>query len=67
MAQTEFVLDAGTAKAIADLKDVFGVSTSTEVIRRSIALARIVARNSVDNVVTIINPDSVEHKVDLTR
>lgn len=65
--QTRFQLDEGTARAIADLKDVFGASTSTEVIRRAIALARIAARSrdSADNTVTIVGPDRVENVVEL--
>lgn len=48
MAQTSFQLDDGTAKAIDELKGVFGVTTSTGVIRRAIALARIATRMSGD-------------------
>ena len=56
MPQTSFQLDEGTAKAIAELKGVFGVRTSTAVIRRAIAASRIAARNaSADDTVTLVD------------
>ncbi len=57
MAQTSFQLDPGTATAIEELKGVFGVTTSTAVIRRAIALARVASRNASedDHTVTLIN------------
>jgi hypothetical protein len=57
MAQTSFQLDPGTATAIEELKGVFGVTSSTAVIRRAIALARVASRNASedDNTVTLIN------------
>jgi len=57
VAQTSFQLDPGTATAIEELKGVFGVTSSTAVIRRAIALARVASRNASedDNTVTLIN------------
>ncbi len=57
MPQTIFELDQGTAKAIEELKSVFGVTTSTAVIRSAVALARIASRNASqpDNTVTLID------------
>ena len=68
MPQTSFQLDEGTAKAIDDLKGVFGVSSNTAVIRRAIALARIAARSkdTTDDTITIVGPDQVATKVALT-
>ncbi len=65
MPQTSFQLDEGTAKAIEELKSVFGVSTSTGVIRRAVALARVAARlkDSSDDTVTIVSPDQTTTKV----
>lgn len=65
MAQTSFQLDEGTAKAIEELKGVFGVNTSTAVIRRAIALARIASRSrdTTDDTVTIVGPDKIPTKV----
>lgn len=63
MAQTSFQLDEGTAKAIDELKGVFGVTTSTGVIRRAVALARIASRYSTDGVMTVIDKDDQRTKV----
>ncbi|MGI9168766.1 MAG: hypothetical protein ACR2FH_01130 [Caulobacteraceae bacterium] len=58
MAQTSFQLDEGTATAIADLKGVFGVTTSTAVIRRAVALARVASRTASpeDKTITLTDP-----------
>ena len=53
MAQTSFQLDPGTAAAIEELKGAFGVITSTAVIRKAIALARIASRSTSDEDGTI--------------
>ncbi len=64
MAQTSFQLDDGTAKAIDELKGVFGVSTSTAVIRRAVALARIATRMSGDSgEITLLDKDDQRTKV----
>ncbi len=64
MAQTSFQLDDGTAKAIDELKGVFNVNTSTGVIRRAVALARIAARMSGDTgEVTILDQDKQPTRV----
>jgi ribosomal protein L4 len=54
-----FELDAGTAKAIEDLKEVFGVKTDADVLRKAIALSRIAARyrNHEDQTITLQSPD----------
>ncbi len=65
MVQTSFQLDDGTAKAIEELKDVFGVGTSTAVIRKAIALARVAARSrdAADDTVTILGVDQAPTKI----
>lgn len=65
--QTSFQLDTGTAQAIDELKDVFGVTSNTAVIRRAIALARVAARNAntEDQTVTLLNKDGVQLKIAL--
>ncbi len=56
MPQTSFQLDAGTAQAIEELKGILGVTTSTAVIRKAVALARIAARNaSTEDTVTLLS------------
>lgn len=68
MAQTSFQLDDGTAKAIDELKGVFGVTTSTGVIRRAIALARIATRMSGDTgEVTMLDQDKQPTRVLFTQ
>ncbi len=68
MPQTSFQLDDGTAKAIDELKEIFGVTTSTAVIRKAVALARIAARarNTEDQTVTILDQDKTPTKISLT-
>lgn len=63
--QTSFQLDPGTAAAIDELKDVFGVTNNTAVIRKAIALARIAARNAdaSTKTVTMLDPDGDKLKV----
>lgn len=64
MAQTSFQLDEGTAKAIDELKIAFGVTTSTAVIRRAIALARVAVRTgSDDGSVTLLDKNDQRTKV----
>ena len=62
MAQTSFQLDDGTAKAI-ELKGAFGVNTSTGVIRRAVALARIATRMSDDGSITLVDKEDQRTKV----
>lgn len=64
MAQSSFQLDSSTAQAIDELKEAFGVTTSTAVIRRAVALARFAARNaSTDGSVTLLDKDDKRTKV----
>lgn len=65
--QTSFQLDSGTAGAIDELKEVFGVSSNTAVIRKAIALARVAAKNSNtdDKTVTLMDKDGVPLKISL--
>ncbi len=64
MPQTSFQLDDGTAKAIDELKGVFGVTTSTGVIRKAVALARVATRmRNDDGSVTIVDKDDQRMKV----
>ena len=66
MSQTNFTLDQGTADAIELLKREFKVTSSTEVIRRAIALARIASRNTGDDkVVTMLDQNEKPIKVAL--
>ena len=57
--QTSFQLDAGTAEAIEQLKEVFGVTSNTAVIRKAIALSRVAAKSSdtSSNTVTLLDAD----------
>ncbi|HEY1562523.1 MAG TPA: hypothetical protein VGF71_16770 [Caulobacteraceae bacterium] len=66
--QTSFQLDEGTAHAIDELKQVFGVNSNTAVIRKAIALARIAARSgdSEDGTVTLVDKGGTPLKVLLT-
>jgi transaldolase len=66
--QTSFQIDPGTAAAIDDLKEVFGVTSNTAVIRKAIALARVASRNSnaEDQTVTLVDKDGVPLKISLT-
>jgi hypothetical protein len=63
--QTSFQLDAGTAAAIDELKEAFGVTSNTAVIRRAIGLARIAARNGdpKERTVTLLDPQGTPLKV----
>ncbi len=65
--QTSFQVDPGTAEAIDELKDVFGVTSNTAVIRKAIALARVAARNSNtdDKTVTLIDKEGDKLKISL--
>jgi hypothetical protein len=65
--QTSFQLDPGTAAAIDELKDVFGVNSNTAVIRKAIALARVASRNSnvEDKTVTLLDNDGAKLKISL--
>ncbi|HEX3917824.1 MAG TPA: hypothetical protein VHW60_10840 [Caulobacteraceae bacterium] len=65
--QTSFQLDPGTAKAIEELKEAFGVSSNTAVIRKAVALARIAARNEnpADGTVTVLDINGAPVKVSL--
>ena len=68
MIQTYFELDSGTTKAIRELRGVFGVKTSTGVIRKAIALSRIAARrmNKKDHTITLLDAKKRRIKVSLT-
>jgi hypothetical protein len=55
MTERTFNFDPGTAKAIHDLKAVFGVASGLEVIRKAVALARIAERNSTDHTITMVD------------
>ncbi|HEY1751837.1 MAG TPA: hypothetical protein VGG29_11265 [Caulobacteraceae bacterium] len=65
--QTSFQLDPGTAAAIDELKEVFGVSNNTAVIRKAIALARIAARtaDTSTKTVTLLDNEGDKLKVSL--
>ncbi len=67
MAQTSLQLDPGTLKAIDELKDVFGVTTTTAVVRKAIGLARIAARTGdpSDHTVTMLDQSGEQIKVSL--
>lgn len=68
MPQTSFQLDDGTAKAIDELKSVFGVTTSTGVIRKAVALARVATRmRNDDGSVTIVDKDDQRTRVILAN
>ena len=66
--QTSFQVDPGTAQAIDELKDVFGVTSNTAVIRKAIALARIASRNANtdDQTVTLVDKSGTPLKISLT-
>jgi hypothetical protein len=68
MPQTSFQLDPGTAAAIDELKTVFGVNSSTAVIRKAVALARIAARNGdqTEGTITLVDKNGTPLKVSLT-
>ena len=53
--QTSFLVDAATDKVLDDLKVTFGVTTKAQVIRKALALSKVVARstNEEDHTVTI--------------
>jgi hypothetical protein len=58
---TTFTVDTRTAEAIDSLKEAFGVKTTAAVLRKAIALARIVARNAdEDGIVSIEGPTRKE-------
>ena len=65
--QTSFQVDPGTAEAIDELKEVFGVSSNTAVIRKAIALARVAARNSdaSEKTVTLVDKAGDRLKISL--
>ena len=63
MAQSSFQLDSNTAAAIEELKQAYGVTTSTGVIRKAIALARVASRQSEDGAVTLVDKDGNRTKV----
>lgn len=63
MTERNFTLDTGTAKAIHDLKAVFGVSSGLDVIRKAVALARIAERNSEDRTVIMVDPNGIPSKI----
>jgi hypothetical protein len=65
--QTSFQVDPGTAEAIEELKQVFGVSSNTAVIRKAVALSRVAARNSDagDGTVTLLEKAGDKFKISL--
>jgi len=64
MPQTSLQLDDGAPKAIEELKDAFGGTTSSGVIRRAIALARSAIRMSGDSgEITFLDRDSQPTKL----
>jgi hypothetical protein len=46
MVQTTFAVDRDTLEAIQELKTAFGVKTNAQVIRKSLALARVAAEKA---------------------
>lgn len=64
MTQTSFVIDDQTAAAMEELKAVLGVKTNAAVIRKAIALTRLVARGAdADHAITIVDKDNREQRV----
>ena len=61
----EVNLDLGTARAIDKLRRVFGVRHGIDVIRKSVALARIAERNAEAGVVTLVDQNGEQIKVQL--
>jgi len=66
MAMTSFVFDNRTTKAIEALKETFGVKTNAAVIRRALALARVVAEKADENhTVMVVGKNDEAVKVSL--
>ncbi len=64
MSATSFVIDKVTAEAIEELKTEFGVTTNAAVIRKALALARVVARCADDShAITLLGNDGIERKI----
>ncbi len=60
--QTTLVMDQRTADSLRELKEQLGASNNSQVIRKALALARLVARNAnADNEFEFIGPDG-KHK-----
>jgi hypothetical protein len=66
MAMTGFDFDDRTMKVIESLQESFGVKTNAAVIRRALALARVVAQNADDDhSVVIVGKDDEPVKIRL--
>ncbi len=59
MAQTSFIVDKATDELLENLKKTFGVTTKAQVIRKALALSKVIARNAneEDYTVTIKGKD----------
>jgi hypothetical protein len=66
MAMTSVVFDERTLKTIEELKKIFGVSTNAAVIRKAIALSRVVGQHADqhNNVIIAGKDDAI--KLNLT-
>jgi hypothetical protein len=60
MAALTFEVDNATLAAIDSLKEMFGVKSNAEVIRKALALAKVAAENAEGNELTIVVPFGLE-------
>jgi len=65
--QVNFIVNKETLELIEELKKEFGVTTNAAVLRKALALARVATKNAgPDRTFTILDKESVRHKVMLT-
>ena len=65
MAVTSFEMDERTLQTIDELKAVFGVKTNAAVLRKALALARIVGRHADKEHAVVIGGEGDSEKVSL--
>ena len=63
---TSFIVDERTAEAIAELKTLFGVKTNAAVIRKALALSRVVGQHVDDHNNVIIAGKDDAIRINLT-
>lgn len=65
MAVTSFEMDERTLQTIEELKKLFGVKTNAAVLRKSLALSRIVGRHANNEHTVVIGENDKSERVSL--
>jgi hypothetical protein len=62
--QINFTVNGETLALIEELKETFGVDTNTAVLRRALAIARLVAKNQRDDhTISIVGKDETRRDI----